>query len=231
MIARLAIASVMFAPVPVIAQSDTGTRLAGHPAQIPEHGTRTQRARIWLERYVACVDRRDSKGVSMALDASFESEDAALGNLSRGYFDDCLSGGLRDDPSELRMTDTLLRGALYAERVNRQVHRLTPEMLPRDTLALPDAASAGAKAARVSVIRFGECVVHKDPVNSLAFVKAEAGSGREDKALAVLGPAFGECVNAGTTVKLSRSNIEAALAEAIYRMTAAPDAAIRTSGN
>lgn len=229
---RAALALLALAPLSATAQTETGTRLGGRPAQRPDSGSNAQMARVWLDGDAACMVGRDSKGVSLALDAPFANEDAALRRLSRMSVDDCLS----NSPSgfgvdELRLSEGLLRGALYANRVSRTVDKLTPEMLPQAALPVPDLTSDPGKAPRVAVIRFGECVVRDNPAGSLAFVKARVATSLESDALAALGPSLSKCVTAGTAVKMTKSSVEAALAEAIYRMKAASEAATRTSGN
>lgn len=197
------------------AQSETGTRVGGRPAQVPETGTNTDRARIWLERYAACVVKRDPKRVAEALDAEITRE-VAIGNLVQGNFDACLSSGGGAD--QLAMSPQVMRGALYAERVTSMVRSLTPEMLPPEPLSLPLPATFDTAAqSRIATVRFGECVMRKNPQGALAFVAAEAAKGGETNALNRLTPFLGECVDAGDQVELSRSGLEAALAEAIYR--------------
>lgn len=209
------VASLTLVPVQVAAQSETGTRIGGRPAQAPESGSNTERARIWLERYAACIAKRDPKHLAGVLDAPI-NQDVAVGKLVEGNYDSCLSAGATAD--ELRMNARLMLGALYAERVTRMVGRLTPDMLPPDVLPLPSGADLDQPArARASLVRFGECVMRKNPPAALEFVAADAGKSRETAALKDLVPYLGQCVDAGVQFQLSRSILEASLAEAIYR--------------
>ena len=205
------------------AQSETGTRLGGRPAQVPETGSNTDRARIWLERYAACVVKRDPKRVAEALDAEI-TRDVAIGKFVQGNFDACLSSGGGAD--QLAMSPGVMRGALYADRVTSMVRNLTPEMLPPEPLSLPLPATVDAATqARIATVRFGECVMRRNPQGALAFVAAAAAKAGETNALKTLTPFLGECVDAGVKVELSRSGLEAALAEAIYRTVRAKEAA------
>jgi len=215
MTGRLLIAAALLGMSTVAAaQSETGTRIGGRPAQVPNHGSSTERGRIWLQGYAACVAKRDPKRVAAVLDAD-PMVDAPAYKVVEGNYEQCLSSGGEADA--LVMTDRLLRGALYAERVSKMVHKLTPEMLPVNLLTFAASNPSDTAKARVSVIRFGECVVRQNPSAALSFVAADAGNAGEDNALKALMPSLSPCFDAGTKVELSRSGLEAALAEAIYR--------------
>ncbi len=225
MIARLIIAVLLLLPVPAMAQSETGTRLGGRPAQLPESGTNAERARVWLERFADCIARRDSGRVAKILSSSFV-DDPAVSQVLQVSYDDCLAGSIQRETSTLTLNDRLLRGALYANYVTRHVERLSSDMLPAQGLVFPDLAQLQAdKVERVALVRLGECVVRQDPANTLAFVRADAAGDREDAALNAIAPRISPCINAGSTVKISRSVLEAALAEAIYRLTTGREAA------
>lgn len=222
MILRCLAMSAAVAAAPLSAQSETGTRIGGRPAQAPAVGTNAERARIWLERYAECIARRDLKRSNAVIEAPVGLPDAAVLKLIEQTKDSCLSAG---DADEMALNATLLRGALYADRLTRTTRRLTPEMIAGRT---PDLTAEGQ---RRTLLRFGDCVVRTDPSASLAYVAMHAASKGEDDALEALKPALGECVGSGDKVKLSRSVIEAALAEVIYRTLKAPVVAEPTSKN
>ena len=200
---------------PLLAQSDTGTRIGGKPAQLADRGSNEQRARGWLQGYAACVSKRYSKRVETLLDAGLDAR-TPFSKIVDGTYDPCLSEGGTAD--ELLMSSRLLRGALYADRVKRTTRRLDAAALPAAMLAFPSASMLDGDAkARVSLVRFGECVMRRDPGEALAFVRADAGNASETKSLARLVPAISPCIDKGAQVRLSRSVLEAALAEAIDR--------------
>lgn len=209
--------------MPAIAQQETGTRIGGRPAKDPNYGTKTFRARMWLQDYAVCVFGRDPKRVSDMLDSPIATEVAPFRLTERG-FDECLSSGGTAD--ELVMSDTLFLGALYSARVKRTIKSLPATKLPAGLLDFPAMDGlAGSAQARIVLVRFGECVMRQHPEEALSFVTADAGSSQETNALGVLSPALGACVQQGTTIELSRSMLEAAIAEAIYRTARTLEAA------
>lgn len=197
------------------AQSETGTRIGGKPAKVPTTGSNADRARAWLAGYAACVAKRDPKRVAEVLDAEIGSAPPVF-DLVESNYDACLSTG--GDADELRMSPRILRGALYAERVTKMVDRMPADAAQAAPLALPPIASLSTDdQLRVSLVRFGECVMHADPAKALAFVAADPGKAGETNALQVITPLLGGCLDEGVQIKLSLPILEAALAEAIYR--------------
>lgn len=212
--------------LPAFAQSETGTRLGGRPAQVPARGTMsdTARARIWLENYAACLVKRDYKRVTRVLDLPIGADNNGWRDLSQGNFDSCLSSG--GDASELRMSSMLLRGALYTDRVRHLVGNMSGETIAARPLPIP----RDGDSRKLTAIRFGDCVMRRDPGAALSFVRAKATTGIEDKTLAALKPALATCVDSGQAVTLTRSGVKAAVAEVIYRTLRAPAAAANTDG-
>jgi hypothetical protein len=202
--------------MPALAQSDTGTRLGGRQAQVPDGGTNTDRARVWLERYAACIVRRDPKPVALMLDEKIESTSLTI-KLTERYYDACLSGG--GDADELRLSEKLLRGALYADRVTKLSSRIKNEIANSEPISFPQTSEIDGEASvRIALVRFGECVARADPVNAIEFVAAHAATELERKKIDALRPVLSGCITVGQRIKLSASILEAALAEAIYRM-------------
>jgi hypothetical protein len=197
------------------AQTETGTRIGGRPAKVPTTGSNTERARTWLQGYAGCIAKRDPKRVADVLEADIGDE-SKVSRLVVGNFDDCLSTGGGAD--QLVMSPRVLRGALYAERVTKMVGELPAGMSKSPPLNLPPLSTLNAADQnRYALVRFGECVMRADPVNALAFVRADAGNAAESKALKTLSPLLGGCLDEGVQVELSKPILESALAEAIYR--------------
>lgn len=198
---------------PAWTQSETGTRLGGRPAQLPDRGTDVERARIWMERYAACIVRRDPKRVADVLDGPV-GEDGPLLKLIEGYYDECLSTG--GGAEGLSMKRRLLRGAIYADRVTSLAPRIGPVLPAAGPIAYPQ---PGQASSQVALVKFGECVARAEPVAALGFVAAKAASEGEKTNLQLLRPHLAGCIAAGQTIQLSASVLESALAEAIWRMT------------
>lgn len=218
----LAGGAVAAAP-PAVAQSETGTRLGGRPAQLPDRGSATDRARVWVERYVACVVRRDPKRVAEVLGGEIGDNGPMDKLVQGGIYDACLSTG--GGAEALAMNQRLLRGALYADRVTAIASRVADGLAATPPLAFPDTSGANAETAlQTSLVRFGECVVRADSQAALAYVAAGAASEPESRQLAVLRPLLPNCIKAGQKVQLSASVLEGALAEAIWRMSDASGA-------
>lgn len=216
--------ALLLAPLPAFAQTDTGTRLGGHPAQVPGKGSMpdTARARVWLENYAACLIKRDPTRIAHILDAPVAGNENIMRGISVGNFDSCLSGGGEADM--LRMSTALLRGALYADRVDHLVRDVRA-----DSVARPLEIAPGADPLRTATVRFGECVMRQNPAAALDFVRSKAATEGENKALAAIKPALPACVDSGPSVTLTRASIKAATAEAIYRATQ-PAAGAQTAG-
>ena len=89
---RLAVAVLLGAGSPLLAQSDTGTRIGGKPAQLADRGSNEQRARGWLQGYAACVSKRYSKRVTTLLDAGLDVS-TPFSKIVDGTYDSCLSEG------------------------------------------------------------------------------------------------------------------------------------------
>lgn len=73
--------------------------------------------------------------------------------------------------------------------------------------------------------RFGDCAVTKDVADSRALVLSKLYSDDEQRAINALRPALGQCVAEGQALRFSRTIIRGAIAEALYKMSAAPAAA------
>ena len=211
--AILVAAALMSGASPALAQSETGTRLGGRPAQLPDRGSDVDRARIWMERYAACIVRRNPKRVGEVLEGQV-GEDGPMLKLIEGNYDECLSTG--GGAEGISMARRLLRGALYADRVTSLASRIGPVLPAAGPITYPQ---PGQASSQVALVRFGECVGRAEPVAALGFVAARAASEGEKTNLQLLRPHLAGCIAAGQTIQLSASVLEAALAEAIWRMT------------
>jgi len=71
------------------------------------------------------------------------------------------------------------------------------------------------------VLVFGDCVATLDPAETRAFVLARPATAAENEAVAKLGASFGRCLAPGNEAKFSKTVLQGALAEALYRRSAA----------
>lgn len=195
-------------------QAQASSRLSLKPARVPT-GTMSPaaRARVTLEGFARCVLQRDPKGVDRALAMPMSSAgEKAVAGLATN---ECLGVSGDYDSSRLSINARLLRGALYAELVRRRVGTDTPLAASAD-LTLGAAPDDAAAQRHVALVRFGDCILRRDPARAIHFVRENAETGAEAKDVAALAPAMGACVDQGAKVELSKPILEAAIAEAVY---------------
>lgn len=157
-------------------------------------------ARDTMNRYAECVVKTRAAAVRRAL--STETPDAELARLAS---DDCLASG------QLQMGTSLFRGALYRALYLRDFGR---------DAELP-AGEATPAASTNPLLLFGDCVARLDPAQTQAFVVAMPATPGEDEAVAALGASFERCVVAGDRIGFSKTVLQGALAEALYKRSAA----------
>ncbi|UUL83302.1 hypothetical protein [Sphingomonas qomolangmaensis] len=78
-----------------------------------------------------------------------------------------------------------------------------------------DAAFQNLPTSDTKTVR---CLVRTNPAKSLAVIATEAGSAAEDKAIAALVPAIGQCTDSGATVSIKRAMLRLNIAPAYYAM-------------
>ena len=151
-----------------------------------------------MNRYAECVVKKRTSAVRRALsNATYQEVNHELAKLANN---DCILTG------ELRMDETLFRGAVYRALYKRDFGA---------DAALP-ASSVTLTAASDPVLVFGNCVATLDPVEARAFVLAQPATSVERDAVAKLGASFSQCLAPGNEGRFSKTVLQGALAEALY---------------
>jgi hypothetical protein len=190
-----------FALTPVGAGAQS---LIDHSAQVSSRDvSAAARARDTMNRYAECIVKTRTAPVRRAL--SQPTYGAVNAELAKLASNDCIAGG------ELQMGQALFRGAIYRA------------MYIRDFGAdaeLP-AIDATPLSAREPLVVFGDCVVRLDPAATRAFVMARPATSEEARAVASLGASFNRCVSPGDQIQFSKTVLQGALAEALYKRSTA----------
>jgi hypothetical protein len=126
---------------------------------------------------------------------------------------------------EMRLQPGSFRDALYPALYRRDFGR---KGVPAGIQALPpldlgsefDGGSNSLSVAYRAQRALGDCVARQSPAGAHALLLSMPHSAEERAATIQLTPAIGGCVAAGQTVQLSRSNLRAAVGEAMYKLAA-----------
>lgn len=160
-------------------------------------------ARDSMNRYAECIVRTHASAVREAL--SETSEAAVTTALARLADRDCLLTG------ELQMGTSLFRGALYRALYLRDFG--ADADLPPTDFALESSPNP--------LLEFGNCVAVLDPAQTRAFVVARPATSAETDAVTKLAASFGRCMAPGNQAQFSKTVLQGALAEALYKRSAA----------
>lgn len=193
-------------------------------AAIPDRGSKAERGRIALLQFARCTIDRSPRQVTAALSMPLGPDYySALGRLAS---DDCLSSG------ELRFHPILLRGALFAELWSRRAEaskkgRSWGPVLPTYDLNATIDSSSLEVARQQMLLRFADCVIKRDRSAVDDVVRLPVGSKEQAAAYVRLRPHLGTCLQQGSQIVFSKSNLQGILAEALYR---APTADVTDAG-
>ncbi|MDQ2893598.1 MAG: hypothetical protein M3R64_11000 [Pseudomonadota bacterium] len=203
-------------------ESDTGSHIAiPQRARIPDAPGLTvdDRARIAMAEFARCTVDRRAIAMRRVLSLPIEKLD---GSVWMPLADtECLASG------EMRFQPRIMRGALFSELVRRRAVETarggawTFPVMPYDAVALADPANRVTQLD-AALLAFADCVVKRDPVGAQAVIVAPTATEAESVAIAALAPNLGPCLPAGQTIKLSRSILEGAVAEILYRVPVQP---------
>jgi hypothetical protein len=187
--------------VPIAAQSqiipDSAVRLSTRDISPAEQ------ARDTMNRYAECIVKSRPTAVRRALS---QPDQAITGELAKIASNDCLQNG------ELTMNSSLFRGAIFRAVYMRDFgHESLPEALEQVAMAAP----------ADPLVAFADCVVQLDPEDTRSFVLAEPATPDERGAAANLSASLAGCVAPGDQVGFSKTVLQGALAEALYKRTAA----------
>ena len=216
----LFIAVMLALPCAAVAQTDTdlGTRIP-HPkrAAIPGNPHSPEDSgRISLSQFARCTFASKPAAVVAALQLPVDSGDNALKAV---VDDNCLEEG------EMGFSNLLFRGALFGEMYRQHEHKSrtwTYAIQPLDFSAVPDATSSPNTLTNYFMLAMADCLLAKDADSVRGIVLNEPASGAQNAAFAKIIPQLGSCVPAGATVKFSRTSIENAFGEYLYRSLVPP---------
>lgn len=196
---------------PTTAQAQAATYSAPRVAVIPvQRMSEADRARATMNDYAKCLV---TNRPGLAKQAAELPDDArAVRALNRLAISDCLySGGLV-------MPHEVLRGAIYTALYKRDYLRSYP---PAKSVAIDYmAGNAGSSTAArnwATIRMFASCVSRMDPINARAAVLARVASVEERETYTKLTPAMGDCLTAKGSVTFSKTVLQGALAEVLYR--------------
>lgn len=178
-----------------------------------------EQARDTMNRYAICLVRSRYLAMRSALSKTSPVEvDVALRKIVHR---DCLAEG------SLRMPAALLRGASYRALYLRDFGPNSP--------VVPAGVEGSSEAAGSTVgdplSTFAHCVLTQNPDAARAFVLSSPATPAEGEALAALTPALGNCIAPGDKVRFSRSVLQGALSEALYKRVSAAASANKTPGS
>ena len=221
MSSRILIAGTLavLATVPLAAQSryekDTGSLIA-----IPERAKSPDRklseeelGREMMNRYARCIVDRTPTRVAEAI-ALKPGDDIEAFN--KAATDECLDSG------RMQFSASVLRGAVYGELYRRQqkgakdVVRKFP-VQPLDWSAAPPPAASERARANYFLLWLSDCVHESSAEAMRSVVKNPVGSKIQQAAYSAVIPSLGPCIPEGQKLSFSRSMLEAAFGEYLYR--------------
>jgi hypothetical protein len=205
--------------IPASAQSKYDTDTGSH-IRIPKRAEAYDRklsdeelGRELMNQFARCIIDRRPTVVAQAI-ASKPGEESSL--LNRAAVDDCLDSG------SMRFPPEVLRGAIFGELYRRQqrgVKRLaeTFPIQPLDWSSAPAATDSERARSNYYLLWMTDCV-HKTSGEAMrSIVMNSVGSVAQKSAYSSIIPALGPCVPQGQKLVLSRSMLEAAFGEYLWR--------------
>ncbi len=197
----------------------TGTLLTHRPAQTDYRDKNA--ASEMTRQFARCVVDRSTGRIKAYLDLPVGSPKHA--QMSRSIYDregdECMGMG------ELQMPLTVFRGymfeALFLREYGNKVITDFSAVPPIDYGAPYGASPTADGAQAIAMVRFGDCVVRRAPVPARDLLSSETRSSAETRLFAVLVPSLGPCLPSGKTFEFSKSVARGAIAEALYRLSAA----------
>jgi hypothetical protein len=133
------------------------------------------------------------------------TEQQITDELAKLATNDCILSG------ELQMGRTMFRGSIYRALYARDFG--ADAALPASEVRLTTSSDP--------VLVFGDCVATLDPGETRAFVLARPATSMEDDAVAKLAASFARCLTAGNEARFSKTVLQGALAEALYKRSTA----------
>ena len=180
---------------------------------IADHGYKPeQRGRLAMAHFSRCLFGRAPRRVSNNLQLPIGNSLATIGRLADP---DCLASG------ELRFQFILMRGYLFGEMF--RVHEAGARkkwvypITPLDLRNVPPDSEARQVRVNFSLLTMAHCLYLRDPGSVRDIILNEPASPAQKLAYHSLIPKLGACVPKDSTFELSRSAIESAFGEYLYR--------------
>lgn len=217
----VAMATAMAMATPALGQASGSIRSDDAPVTLPHEGSFTGDAgRAISDKFAACVVRRHYQPVINALEMERDTAEQYKA-LHRLLDAECFGGNGLDSQSngyDIEMTTNpfSFRGALVKAVVRR------------DSAGHPQSFSAEpivAAGLHDVNLKFADCVVRRDPANSLKVLAANAGTSAEAAALGALQPQMGQCLESGLAISFSKGTLVDYLGEAYFLEAEAAKAA------
>lgn len=201
-----------------IAQAGIAGRPEAKPVPFPSSAAEAVQAQKVMNLYAGCLVKLRRRQVEKYLSRpplgpETYKEGSKLSN------DACMYHGT------LRFRLEVLRGVLF-ENLYRADFKNTERF---DFSAVPVIDYTGGVIAplpqetelHAALIGFSDCAVRKNPVVTRDLIMSEVASKKEAAAFQQLAPKLGDCLIEGVELKFSRAVLRGAIAEALYRLTAA----------
>lgn len=145
------------------------------------------------------------------------------GHSDQNVLDDVLIEPDCAKPGEkLSFKGDLFRRSLYMALYNKYYRKTTPAQFS-DNIILDYNQEVSAKYGSIKgdqlILRqFTDCAIRNNPVAAHEFIIAKPESSEENAFLKAASSALNECISEGAQVAISRSNLKAVMAEALYKL-------------
>ena len=181
--------------------------------EIADHGyTAEQRGRVAMAQYARCKFGRTPRRVSENLQLPTADSMASVHKLATV---DCLvSGEMKFQPSQMR---GYLFGEMYRLHEARPPQSWTYPITPLDLTNTPSADAPRDVRVNFMLLTMTHCLYLADPSVVRSIITNAPASPEQKAAYRILIPKLGSCVPKDMTFELSRSVIESAFGEYLYR--------------
>ena len=205
-----------------------------------EDETSTAKTRALMHAYARCVVGAQPARASEAILRNADNS-VILRDYRRLIVPGCLSAQVKQR-TEMRFGGDLYRYALADALVGRELARLpvpdldkVPRLSHREPGTAPTPIAANGKrlskrkyeaavksyqdeVAYSYLSKYGECVVRVDPASAKALLLATPDSAPEAAMFNTLGPALGQCLPEGQTLKFGKVALRGTIAINYYRL-------------
>jgi hypothetical protein len=167
-----------------------------------------------LNQFAACIWRKAPEKARIALSTGIDTPDerAALNKVAQ-------IGGC-SGRSNLSGASGEFRGALAEAGIRADAER----RVRIGSLDAVPATRVASATGRSFVTSYASCIASANPSGSLALLATALGSEDEKSAVLAMAPALTACMPEGTQYRLNLRDVRNHIADALYRMSEAPNA-------